>query len=99
MRVIFTEVADRSFGDIQNFLRQLWTQREMETFVNDTEKVVQRLKLGQYKHFQKSKFNTRSAHIGKRHVRMYFRKSGDTITVLLFFDVRQNPENISAFLK
>lgn len=42
----------------------------------------------------------RSALIGKKHVKMYFRKENETqINVLLFFDMRQNPEKIIDLLK
>jgi len=50
--------------------------------------------------FLKSNFKTRSALVGKKHVRMFFRKENERqIKVLLFFDMRQDPEKIIELLK
>lgn len=100
MRVVFTKIAERSYEDILCFLSAIWSQKEMDIFINDTEKIINQLKAGKYLMFQKSIFSTRSALIGKKHVRMYFRKENENqIKVLLFFDVRQDPEKIIDLLK
>lgn len=100
MRVIFTEIAERTYDEVLLFLAGVWTQREMEVFIDDTENIVKQLIAGKYSMFQKSQFSTRSALIGKKHVRMYFRKEDENqIKVLLFFDMRQNPEKIIDLLK
>lgn len=72
----------------------------MLVFINDANKIVNYLKKGQYLQFQESSKNTRSVLIGKKHVKMYFRKeSEELIRVLLFFDMRQDPQKIIALLK
>lgn len=100
MRVIFTKVAERTYEDVLLFLSEIWTQKEMDVFINDTENIINQLIVGKYFMFQKSLFNTRSTLIGKKHVRMYFRKENENqIKVLLFFDMRQNPQKILDLLK
>ena len=99
MRVIFSEIADQTYGEVLTFLSNALTGKEMNTFINDTSAVVDQLGKGRFKQFQKSILNTRSALIGKKHIRMYFRQDGDSIKVLLFFDVRQNPQKIIELLK
>ncbi|KQR91983.1 hypothetical protein ASG01_13365 [Chryseobacterium sp. Leaf180] len=95
MRVVFTKIAEISYGEILQFLSEVWTQREMNVFIDDVESIVTQLMEGKYRMFQKSQAGTRSALIGKKHVRMFFRKENENqINVILFFDMRQNPEKI-----
>lgn len=65
MRVIFSKIADRSFEETQNFLSRVWTLKEMQVFINDTEKVVQTGVDGNQHQCQKSDKNDPSALIGK----------------------------------
>ncbi|MCI3938348.1 hypothetical protein MQX03_14180 [Chryseobacterium aahli] len=100
MRVIFTKVAYSSYESILEFLSQVWTEKEIGVFINDVEHIVTQLRDGKYQQFQKSIRNTRSVLIGKKHVRMFFRKENETkIIILLFFDMRQNPQKIIDLLK
>lgn len=99
MQIVFTKIANSSLRENLYFLERVWTAREVGNLLDDIELVISNLQAGKINQYQKSPLNTRSALIGKRHVRMYFRKSGDIITILLFYDVRQNPKNITAFLK
>ncbi|MCD1118583.1 hypothetical protein [Chryseobacterium turcicum] len=77
-----------------------WTNREVVIFLEEIRKVSGNLKNGKFKLYQKYSKDIRSALIGKKHVRMYFRKESETqIRVLLFFDMRQNPQKILDLLK
>lgn len=100
MRVIFTKVAESSYERILIFLSEVWTEKEIEIFVNDAENIVNDLMTGQYKMFQKSRYRTRSALIGKKHVRMFFRKENENlIKILLFFDMREDYRKIPKLLR
>ncbi|WP_210151460.1 hypothetical protein ACI513_09550 [Chryseobacterium sp. M5] len=100
MRVIFTKIAETSYERILQFLSEVWTEKEIEIFVNDTEHIINELIEGKYKMFQKSHFKSRSALIGKKHVRIFFRKEdGDIIKILLFFDMREDYKKIPKLLK
>lgn len=100
MRVIFTKVAYSSYESILEFLSEVWTEKEIGVFINDVEHIVTELRDGKYSMFLKSNYKTRSVLIGKKHVRMFFRKENETkIIILLFFDMRQNPQKIIDLLK
>ncbi|WP_336688536.1 MULTISPECIES: type II toxin-antitoxin system RelE/ParE family toxin [unclassified Chryseobacterium] len=100
MRIIFSKVASRSYEDILEFLSQTWTEKEMGIFIDEAEKVTNQLKEGKFLLFQKYSKDIRSALIGKKHVRMFFRKESETkIKVLLFFDMRQDPQKILDLLQ
>ncbi|WP_435523442.1 hypothetical protein [Chryseobacterium indoltheticum] len=100
MQVEFSEVAKTTLAENIQFLRKLWTNREIVIFLEDVKKITNDLEDGKYLQFQKSTRNTRSVLIGKKHVRMFFRKEKETkIIILLFFDMRQNPQKIIDLLK
>ena len=100
MRVIFTKVAISSYEGILEFLSEVWTEKEIGVFINDVEHIVNQLRDGKYMMFLNSNHKTRSVLIGKKHVRMFFRKENEKqIKVLLFFDMRQNHEKIIELLK
>ncbi|OVE59892.1 hypothetical protein [Chryseobacterium mucoviscidosis] len=100
MRIIFSKVASRSYENILEFLSQTWTEKEMGIFIDEAEKVTNQLKEGKFLLFQKYSKDIRSALIGKKHVRMFFRKESETkIKVLLFFDMRQDPQKILDLLQ
>ncbi|MCS3871421.1 hypothetical protein J3D55_004337 [Chryseobacterium ginsenosidimutans] len=69
-------------------------------FIDEAQDVVDRLKEGKFKLHQKHSKDIRSALIGKKHVRMFFRKENDSqIRILLFFDMRQDPQKIIDLLQ
>jgi len=100
MRIIFSKVASQSYENILEFLSQTWTEKEIGVFIDEAEKVIIKLKEGKFRLYQKYSNDIRSALIGKKHVRMFFRKENDTlIKVLLFFDMRQDPQKILELLQ
>lgn len=100
MRIIFSKVANHSYESIIEFLAETWTEKEIGVFIDEAEKVVGKLKDGKFKLYQKYSKDIRSALIGKKHVRMFFRKeNNDKIKVLLFFDMRQDPQKIIDLLQ
>ena len=100
MQVEFSEITRKTLSENIQFLRKLWTNREIVIFLEDVKKVTNDLEDGKYLQFQKSTRNTRSVLIGKKHVRMFFRKENETkVVILLFFDMRQNPQKILDLLK
>lgn len=74
MQVEFSKIAKLTLRENIRFLEKLWTNKEIVVFLQDIKKVTEDLENGKYKQFQKSDYLTRSALIGKKHVRMYFRK-------------------------
>ncbi|MEA1849090.1 MULTISPECIES: hypothetical protein [unclassified Chryseobacterium] len=100
MQVEFSEIAKKTLAENIEFLKKVWTNREIVIFLEDVKKITDDLENGKYSQFQSSFQKTRSVLIGKKHVRMFFRKENDSqIKVLLFFDMRQDPQKILGLLQ
>ncbi|CAD7809737.1 hypothetical protein CHRY9390_02059 [Chryseobacterium aquaeductus] len=99
MQVEFSKIARQTLHENIEFLNKIWTNREIVIFLEDVKAVANNLEDGKYEQFQKSVRNTRSVLIGKKHVRMFFRKEETKIIILLFFDMRQNSQKIFDLLK
>ena len=99
MQVVFSKIAEKTLEENLQFLVQMWTEKEMSVFLTDIENFVKNLKEGLYKQYPKFSKNTYSVLIGKRHVRVFFRVEKNLITILLFFEMRQDYAKIKEFLK
>lgn len=100
MQIKFTKIANISLKENVDFLEKIWTSKEINAFLDDVDNLTLSLKRGKFPQFQKYSRNIRSALIGKNHVRVYFRKENkNVIEILLYFDVRQNPEKLTELLK
>lgn len=100
MQVEFSEIAKKTLAENIEFLRKVWTHREIVNFLEDVKRITADLENGKYLQFQNSFQKTKSVLIGKKHVRMFFRKENDAkIKILLFFDVRQDPQKILDLLQ
>ncbi len=100
MRVVFSEIANKTFNENLDFLKIFWTEKEMNVFVDDAETIIKSLKEGNFNIYKIEDKNIRSVLIGKRHVKMYFRKENEElIRILLFFEMRQDPQKIIELLK
>ncbi|WP_175622768.1 hypothetical protein [Chryseobacterium schmidteae] len=100
MQVEFSKIVEQTLTENVEFLKKVWTNREVIIFLEDVKKIANDLEDGKYLQFQRSTRNIRSVLIGKKHVRMFFRKENETkIIILLFFDMRQNPQKILDLLK
>jgi len=100
MQIEFSEIAKKTLGDQIAFLEKIWTGKETVSFLQDIRKVSDDLLQGKFKMYQKYTKDIRSALIGKNHVRMFFRKENENkIIILLFFDMRQDPQKINDLLK
>lgn len=100
MQVEFSKIAKRTLLENIEFLNKVWTKGEVVIFLNDVKRITEDLESGKYLQFENSSRKTKSALIGKKHVRMFFRKeNNDLIKVLLFFDMRQDPQKIIDLLQ
>lgn len=100
MQVEFSKIARRTLLENIEFLNKVWTRREVVIFLNDVKRITEDLENGKYLQFENSSRKTKSVLIGKKHVRMFFRKENDDlIKVLLFFDMRQDPQKIIDLLQ
>jgi hypothetical protein len=100
MQIEFSEIARDTLAENIEFLKKIWTNREIVIFLEDVKKITNDLENGNYLQFQQSINSTRSVLIGKKHVRMFFKKESEhKIIILLFFDIRQDPNKILQLLK
>ncbi len=100
MQIEFSKIAKISLKKNIDFLEKVWTRKEINVFLDDVDHLTLSLKENKFLQFQRYSENIRSALIGKNHVRVYFRKENENlIKVLLFFDVRQNPDELFELLK
>lgn len=100
MQVRLSKIAEITLKENIDFLEFNWTSKEIIVFLKDVKQIINDLEEGKYLQFQKSSKKTRSVLIGKKHVKMYFRKENkDLISVLLFFEMRQDPQKIIDLLK
>ena len=85
MQIIYSEIAKITLKENIEFLKLLWTPKEVDIFLSDVENVLKNLNDGNFKIYKIEKKNVRSVLIGRKHVKMYFRKeSKDLIRVILF---------------
>lgn len=100
MQVELSKVAKQTLRHQIEFLEKTWSNKEIIIFLQDIKHVSADLKKGRFRHYQKYAKDIYSALIGKNHIRMFFRKeNSQTIKVLLFFDMRQDPQKIIDLLK
>lgn len=100
MQIEFSKIAKQTLHDQIEFLEKTWTNKEIINFLRDIKKVSENLRDNKLEMYQKYSKDIRSALIGKRHVRMFFKKVNENkIIVLLFFDMRQDPRKIFDILK
>lgn len=95
MQIELSKVAKQTLRHQIEFLEKTWSNKEVITFLQDVKRVSADLKEDRFKHYQKYTKDIYSALIGKKHIRMFFRKENNqTVKVLLFFDMRQDPQKI-----
>ena len=100
MQVEFTELAKITLKKNIEFLKTVWTDKEVEEFLDDVENLTLTLKEGKFLMFQKYSKNKRSALIGRKHVRVYFKIENESlIKILLYFETRENPHKILELLQ
>jgi len=95
MQVELSKIAKQTLREEIEFLETTWSNKEIVAFLHDIKRVSAVLKEGHFKRYPIYSRDIRSALIGKKHVRMFFRmENPHTIIVLLFFDMRQDPQKI-----
>ncbi|WP_144281845.1 hypothetical protein [Chryseobacterium echinoideorum] len=65
MQVEFSKIAKQTLAENIQFLRKLWTNREVVNFLEDVKRITTDLENGKYAQFQNSSQFTKSVLIGK----------------------------------
>jgi len=81
MQVTTSEIGKFTLQENINFLKESWTFKEIDSFLEDVENLITELKEGRYKKYPKFSKNIHSVLIGNRHVRVFFRIDKNQITL------------------
>ncbi len=98
MEITTSKIGKQTLKESIEFLEKIWSSKEVDLFLQDVENVIFELKNNRHLKYPKFYKNIRSVLIAKRHVRMFFKVEKAQITILLFFDMRQDYKKIKDFL-
>lgn len=94
MRIFFSKNAEKDLEEIQIYLDLNYGAKVRDKFVlkirHALELLMQHPKLGSKEHETKDLYGL----LIHRHSKMFYRIKNDKITILAFFDTRQNPKTI-----
>lgn len=94
--IFWTDSAKTSFGKIVDYLRQEWTEREVEKFVSRTAEMLSTLK--RYPEMCRPSAKRRNVRIGilDKHTQLiyHYKPRKKQIEVLLFWGMKQNPAKL-----
>ncbi len=100
IQVSFTYLAHDSLKEIYNYLKNKWTQKEINHLKNDIKDFIQTLDDAIIVHVYFENTKIQSALLGKKQITVYFKKvSDEEFDVLLFWPNKGNPENLKNLLK
>ncbi|MDR0793689.1 MAG: type II toxin-antitoxin system RelE/ParE family toxin [Chitinophagaceae bacterium] len=96
-KIFWTDNAKATFNNIVEYLRQEWTEREVEQLVNRTEKMLATLK--RYPEMCRPSAKRKNIRIGvlDKHTQLvyHYKPRKKQIEILLFWGMRQNPSNFN----
>lgn len=92
-QIRWTDSAKISFSNIVDYLRQAWTEQEVEKFVNRTAEMLSTLK--RYPEMCRPSTKRKNVRIGilNKHTQLiyHYKPRKKQIEVLLFWGMKQNP--------
>lgn len=98
MQVVFSKIAEIHRDEILDFLYERWTEKEVNSFIEEYEFVINNLKqkLVSYPFYSK-KHKIQYALIGKKHVKVFFKiyPKENLILIFDFFNVKKDPKKIN----
>ena len=89
-KIIWLPKAEKRYDEIIEWLKKNWSNKEIANFVSRTDEVLELISIDPDLYRLSEKRNIRQAIITKHNLLLY-RKKGNKIELLTFFDTRQNP--------
>jgi plasmid stabilization system protein ParE len=90
-KVFWTPDAERTFGNIIDFILVKWTGKEVKKFTAATTKVIKQMAKNPEMFVSSESQQIRKAVITK-HNSLYYQVKKDSIHLLIFWDNRKDPE-------
>ncbi|MFM7021959.1 MAG: type II toxin-antitoxin system RelE/ParE family toxin [Flavobacteriales bacterium] len=91
LKVFWTPDAERSFGNVIDFILIKWTGKEVKKFTSATKKTIQQISKNPEMFVSSRHEKIRKAVITK-HNSLYYRVEKNSVHLLIFWDNRKNPE-------
>jgi len=93
-KVIWSPEAESTFDDIINYLESEWSEKEIQKFIFNTEKIISLRRQNPFLFRGSEKEAIYEALIGKQNLLLYqIKEDSKRIELLSFWDTRQNPES------
>ena len=97
-KIVWTPKAQESFGNIIRYLEKHWTEREIEKFVIKTDHIINLISEYPRSFLKSEKKSVFKARVNKQNS-LFYRCKKNQVELLLFWDIRQNPEKLKKLLK
>lgn len=91
--VTWSPTARQSYYQILEYLKDRWTQKELETFINRTEEAIGHICENPLLYPYSKKSDTHKCVLVKQ-VSLFYRKRTSVIELLVFWDNRQDPAKL-----
>jgi plasmid stabilization system protein ParE len=95
-KVLWTDMAHKTINSIIEYLRDEWTEREVNNFLDELDRTIQAIEV--YPKLFKSSAKRKNIHlalINKHTILVYqVRQNKRQIILLLFWGTKQNPKKI-----
>ncbi len=94
--IIWAPAAKRSFFNILNYLEENWTQREVDTFIQRSEEIIDLIR-AKPSLFQYSRSSDTHRCVLSPQTSLFYRvnSANDHIELLVFWDNRQDPDKLT----
>lgn len=93
-KIIWSPKAEKTFEGVIEYLQRKWTNKQIQYFVERTDKTVRLLAINPYMFRGSEKENLHEVLITKHNLLLYQISSKEKkVELLSFFDTRQNPKN------
>lgn len=94
--ILWTDCAKISFNKIVEYLRQEWTEKEVQKFIEAAKKMLSTLK--QYPEICRPSLKRKNVRIGilNKHTQIiyHFKPGKKQLEILLFWNFKQNPAKL-----
>lgn len=100
MKIIFSDLAIETLGEIIDFLNENWTEKELMIMKNDFKSFKEKV-LQNYKIYPLSQYGTgvREAIIGNKQVKIIFEVAKDEVLILLFWNNKGDTKRLINLIK